>query len=88
MRNDHHARIVEALPSGPSRIQLQPRSSEFEMVWFTSTPNAVDAVRHALQEPSPDQPREGGGRDAEVLCLTSGHQSPLALTELEQPLER
>lgn len=79
VRDDREVVVIETLPGRSPRIELQPRGAEAQVVGLRGAPNAVDAVRDALEQTGLDQPRDPAPADVGRPGLLEGDQAPLAL---------
>jgi hypothetical protein len=84
--DDGNIGIVESLPGGSGRVELKPGGAKVQMVRLTSTSDAICAVCDPLDHASIDQAGERRRRDARAECLSTGYQTPLAVGQVDDPL--
>jgi hypothetical protein len=54
--DDRHVWVVEALPGRPGGIELDPSRTEVEVIGLGRSPDAIDTVRHPLEQSHLDEP--------------------------------
>ena len=86
--DDGDVGVLEPLPGRPGRVELQPGGSELEMVGLGRPPDSVDTVRHPLEEPRLDEPRQRPPGDAGRAGLLEGDQAPLPFGDVSNADER
>jgi hypothetical protein len=75
--DDGHVGIVEALPGRLGRIELEPGGAELEVIRLGSSPHAVDAVCHSLEEAGLDKSRQGAPGYGGCTGLLERDEAPL-----------
>lgn len=77
--DDRNVSVGEAFPGRPCGIELEPGHAEIEVIGLRGYPDAVDALRHPLEQSNLDEPRQGAPGDTGSPSLLEGDEAPCPL---------